>query len=392
MEFGSTTFLDALLKFFQDHCILGYQALAPHAFELITVLAVIDICITWTLYSGELRMSEIISRVMKISFFMFFILNFDQINYAILQSFQFAGITASGGTMETVPLTPSQIMDKGFEACESTLTYMMDHKLSVLGPGLVMYSTYIFVTLSAFFFMAFQVLITKIEFNVFATLAVILIPFGVLKQTQFLFQRTLSAVIAYGVKLMVMTFILGLFIALFDKSGGIPGWTPESGGNFGEMLQYALSYAAMAFLMWQLPNLAAGFMNGQPSLEGQQAISGAKQSGTPVAALAAMPFTGGTSAAAAGKGANWSQSITVNGQTVNLKLKTIDQQIVKYQGDFKQISMVKKNGAVEPTADTVNATAGDIFGTDIFDDENSGNTQSGTAAINVLDDVAAIRM
>ena len=93
--------------------------------------------------------------------------------------------------------------------------------------------------------------------------------------------------------------------------------------------------------------------------------------------------------AAAGKGANWSQSITVNGQTVNLKLKTIDQQIVKYQGDFKQISMVKKNGAVEPTADTVNATAGDIFGTDIFDDENSGNTQSGTAALNDMLTVAA---
>ena len=69
------------------------------------------------------------------------------------------------------------------------------------------------------------------------------------------------------------------------------------------MLQYALSYAAMAFLMWQLPSLAAGFMNGQPSLEGQQAISGAKQIGTTAAALAAMPFTGGTSAAAAGKGA-----------------------------------------------------------------------------------------
>lgn len=93
--------------------------------------------------------------------------------------------------------------------------------------------------------------------------------------------------------------------------------------------------------------------------------------------------------AAAGKGAGWSQSITVNGQTVNLKLKTIDQQIVKYQGDFKQISMVKKNGAVEPTADTVNATAGDIFGTDIFDDENSGNTRSGTAAINDMLTVAA---
>ena len=118
MEFGSTTFLDSLLKFFQDHCILGYQALAPHAFELITVLAVIDICITWSLYSGELRMSEIISRVMKISFFMFFILNFDQINYAILQSFQFAGITANGGTNEKVAFKPKQINYNGFESSE----------------------------------------------------------------------------------------------------------------------------------------------------------------------------------------------------------------------------------------------------------------------------------
>ncbi len=96
-----------------------------------------------------------------------------------------------------------------------------------------------------------------------------------------------------------------------------------------------------------------------------------------------------TPPAGAGQGAGWTKSITVNGQTVNLKLKTVDQQIVKYQGDFKQISMVKKNGAVEPTADTVNATAGDIFGTDIFDDENSGNTRSGTAALNDMLTVAA---
>ena len=96
-----------------------------------------------------------------------------------------------------------------------------------------------------------------------------------------------------------------------------------------------------------------------------------------------------TPPAGAGMGTGWTQRVTVNGQTVNLTLKTIDQQVVKYQGDFKQISMVKKNGAVEPTADTVNATAGDIFGTDIFDDENSGNTQSGTAAINDMLTVAA---
>ena len=123
MEFGKATFLDSLLEFFQEHCILGYQALAPHAFELIMVLAVIDICITWTLYSGELRMSEIISRVMKISFFMFFILNFDKINQAILLSFQYAGLTAAGQPIDGALLKPSGIIDKGFEACRAILEW-----------------------------------------------------------------------------------------------------------------------------------------------------------------------------------------------------------------------------------------------------------------------------
>ncbi|MGP1574512.1 flagellar hook-associated protein FlgL [Selenomonas sp.] len=95
-----------------------------------------------------------------------------------------------------------------------------------------------------------------------------------------------------------------------------------------------------------------------------------------------------TPPAGAHAGVDWEFNHTVNGKPVKFTLKTIEQQIVKYQGDFKQISMVKKNGAVEPTADTVNATAGDIFGTDIFDDENSGNTQSGTAALNDMLTVA----
>ena len=46
--------------------------------------------------------------------------------------------------------------------------------------------------------------------------------------------------------------------------------------------------------------------------------------------------------------------------------------------------MVKKNGTTEPTADTVNVTGAEIFGSDIFDDVNSGNTVSGTAMLNEM--------
>ena len=75
-------------------------------------------------------------------------------------------------------------------------------------------------------------------------------------------------------------------------------------------------------------------------------------------------------------------SITVDGTTVNFSFETIKQQVATYQGDAKYISMTKKNGTTEPTSDTVNVTGQDIWGTDIFDNADSGNTASGTAMLN----------
>ena len=78
---------------------------------------------------------------------------------------------------------------------------------------------------------------------------------------------------------------------------------------------------------------------------------------------------------------------TTNGTTYNFK--TIQQNIVTYSGDENLISMVKLNGATDPTSDTVNSTGGRMFGRDIFDNADSGNEVSGTAMLNNLFTVCA---
>ena len=84
-----------------------------------------------------------------------------------------------------------------------------------------------------------------------------------------------------------------------------------------------------------------------------------------------------------GKGSDWSTSISVDGTDVTLKFATISQYVASYNGDSKYISMVKQNGASQPTSDTVNVTGQDMFGSDLFDDANSGQTvSSGTAMLN----------
>ena len=68
--------------------------------------------------------------------------------------------------------------------------------------------------------------------------------------------------------------------------------------------------------------------------------------------------------------------------TRSANFKTITQQIVNYAGNMEYFSMVKLNGAVQPEADTVNVTGKDLFGTDIFDNAESGNEVSGCALVN----------
>ena len=82
-------------------------------------------------------------------------------------------------------------------------------------------------------------------------------------------------------------------------------------------------------------------------------------------------------------GTSWSQSVTVDGQTVNLEFSTTQQYIVKYHGDAKYISMVKRTGGVDPATDSVNQTGQNVFGSDIFDYDDN-NPSSGTAMLNEL--------
>lgn len=295
MDFASSDFLTQLLQFFEMHCITGFLALQPYAWQLCSVLAIIDIGTTWALYSGEVRMSELISRVMKVGFFLFLILNWDKINSAILLSFQYAGLTAAGVTPSGDWIAPSKLLQQGFDVVGELLKGFQETSI-MSGGGLgkcFMYLLSTVITLAAFFFLTLQILLTKIEFNVFASVGIILLPFGAIRFTSFLFQRTVSAVFSFGVKLMVMYFLIALFNSLAGDVQKIP-----ADASFAEMLRLSLSYAAMAFLAWQLPNKASSLMSGMPSMDAGEAVRGARMAGA-AAVGAATGGVGGVVAKAA---------------------------------------------------------------------------------------------
>lgn len=280
MDFTDTNFLDSLLNFFYEHSVTGMIQLQPHAFELVCVLAIIDICST--LYDGQMRMSFVINKTMKVGFFLLLIVNWDTINSAILRSFEIAGATASGlsniGAGDWI--SPSKILERGFNICGTLFKDFQDTGITDNGgiARLFMDLIAIAITIASFFFISLQVLITKIEFCIFSSLGVILLPFGAIRFTSFLFQRVVSGVFSFGIKLMIMYFLLGLFDTL---SGALTSF--EENVSFSSMLKMALSYATLAFLVWKLPNLAASMMNGQPSMEAGDVVRGATTAKSTVA-------------------------------------------------------------------------------------------------------------
>lgn len=266
LDFASSTILNQILQFFENASVTGMLHLIPHAKQLLYVLAIIDLCTTWSLYDGEQKMQFMAQKILKTGAFFVLIIGWADINHAIMFSFQYAGLTAANISPDGQIIQPSDLLSTGFHICEN-LFQGLAHVGMNIGSAL-MYLLTILGVLISFFIMAYQILLTKIEFNIFASIAVVLMPFGAIRFTNFLCQRCISAVFAFGVKLMVMYFMIGL---VHNMAGDFANASIET-KDFSVMMKYALSYVVLGLLVWKIPNLAAMMVTGQPSMDGMDTL------------------------------------------------------------------------------------------------------------------------
>lgn len=275
MNLNSDAFLDGLLNFFTLSSLNGFEHLLPYAVELLISLAIIDIATTWTLYDGQFKLSQICTKIIKYGFFFFLVYNMPTMIDMITESFKIAGLTAAGIDAQANFITPSALLDKGFSACGNVWE---SYSVTNTPAGTIIVTIIAMaLTLGAFFFIALQVLLTQIELYIFAGLAVILVPFGALGYTSFLFQRVVSAVFSFSVKLMVMYFIVGLVNAnIGDVSNFLATGQDANGAaqasTLSVMIKHSLSMLTLGLIVWKVPELAANIMSGNPTFTAGGAI------------------------------------------------------------------------------------------------------------------------
>lgn len=258
-----TTVLNQFLHVFE----LGRKDVEPHTWRLISLLTTIEIILAalWWALTGSEAMTKLIKKLLTIGFFVFVIKNYDSLISAISEGFIFTGKVASssGGDALASVRDPSRIVLAGFYVALPVLDHIRNYSSwdvlwnlnDILVTGICAFGI-----LLSYFVIAIQVFITYLEFGMVTTLGLMLIPFGVFKHTAFLAERLFGAIVSFGIKLMVLGFLVSITMPVMKGLAVPPDptWT--------QLFKLLVVCMAIATLSWHAPGVAAGLLTGGPSL------------------------------------------------------------------------------------------------------------------------------
>ena len=233
------------------------------------MLATIDACMAFltNLDDGD-HFKIMIQKCLKIGFWMFLLNNWGMFCSLIKNSFIMAGsVIGSGGGMGLMQ-HPSVIVAQGITTLEPILKFEknftgMSDVLSNLPMLLAGVIAYVFGCIS-YVILGVQVVLTYVEFYLVCALLTVFVPFGVTKWTSFLAEKAIGGVIAYGVKLMVMSCLVAIMPDVLNSYAPLMTMNPDNALTV--MVALVAVSVLLAFLAWQAPALAASVMTGGPSL------------------------------------------------------------------------------------------------------------------------------
>lgn len=306
--------LNSIVDIFRLLNVKSIETLTPVALYLCGLLLIIELATDWSLYEGNLRLSKIINDIVKGSFFFFIIFNWGRFVFMIQDFFTHVGMLG-GGEKYGKMLGPSDILNRGFDSCGELFDALTGTSSDATqqGPGgacgsfggddgggvvkpqnnkrssgssaldlffgkvsllaMLTYLIAIGMIIFAHLWIALQVFICQIEYSIFTALGLIFVPFGVLRHTSFLFQKTISGLVNFGVKLMGLFFL----IAIANTSLNLMKQpTIEAGAPFSAYLKIGLVYLCIAYLIWELPDKLGSLMSGSPTLSGGRLAGAAK--------------------------------------------------------------------------------------------------------------------
>lgn len=299
---GDLNVVDRFLEIFIRYIDGGFGLLGGDVGFLTTVLVGIDVTLAglfWALDGERDVIARLCRKVLAVGAFAFILNDFATLADIVFRSFSALGLTAGQSSLGTDGLLrPGRLAGIGFEAAWPLLeqagslmgfTTFFDNVVTIV---ILLFAW--FVVILAFFVLAVQLFITILEYRLTALAGFVLVPFALWNRTAFLAERVLGAIVASGVKVMVLAVIVGIGSGFFGEFiGALQGREP----GLADAMALVLASLALLGLGIFGPGIATGLVSGAPQL-GAGAAAGTALAAGGVAVAGGMAAAGAVSAAA----------------------------------------------------------------------------------------------
>ncbi len=269
--------IDRFTETFTRYIDSGFGLLGGDVAFLVGILVALDIVLAglfWALLGEDNIPAQLIRKVLYVGFFALLLNNFQSLADVIFRSFAGLGLKASATTLTAADLMrPGFVAETGFTASRP----LLDKAGELIGftsffenfVTIVVLMIAWLIVLLAFFVLAVQLFITILEFKLTTLAGFVLVPFALFGKTAFLAERVLGNVMSSGIKLMVLTIVVGIGSTIF---GAI---VPAAGATI--TLKHAASIILAAIAVFGLavfiPSVAAGLVSGAPQLGAGAAVA-----------------------------------------------------------------------------------------------------------------------
>ena len=213
-----TQLLDKIQFGFIEEINAKFSALQGSALTLLAVVAALELTIfglVWIIKQDE-GVAVLLIKFIKIGFFFVLIQYFPALLQMVLEIFIKVGYIIAPEKSQALLFSPGKLWTIGFKAGVSMLKVSAQYGTFNMGLSFL----YLFLGMGILLIFAAigaQIIISVVLFYFVAVLSLVVIPLGVLKPAQDLFNKAIQHLLRAGVRLFAVILILGVAFTLFQS-------------------------------------------------------------------------------------------------------------------------------------------------------------------------------
>jgi type IV secretion system protein TrbL len=258
--------LTKLLNVFLFHWTGGANRITPDALWLLGILFGGELILKgiYFVLRREIDWPSLIQTAITGAVFLWLITNWVPLTKVLAQGFIGAGLKVGGDAISETDFTdPDNIALYGFSVTGVVFAHLNEYSgldgvkniKEILLSGIGAFLVVMF-----YFGMASIVFISLLEFYLSTAVTVILLPWGIFKWTAWLTEKALAHVFASGVRLLVLSTILGTALPVLYTTGS------SMSTGFDAVLRMLCGALALLMLCWRANSFAQGLVHGGPAL------------------------------------------------------------------------------------------------------------------------------